>query len=48
MNKPCWCGEVHGGIATPTLEEAWRAVWHLLIAELHIPELTAWLARKLR
>lgn len=44
--KQCWCGEVH--LENPdTPEEAMRYLGHLLLGILRIPELTAWLARKL-
>lgn len=44
MKEACWCGEVHG---EPTDQDAaLRKLGHELLATLHIPELTAWLARK--
>lgn len=42
----CWCGESHNE-ATKDPSEALRNLGHLILAELHIPQLADWLERKL-
>lgn len=42
----CWCGEDHVyEPSNPT--EAVRNLWHLIIAELKIPQLMKWFARRI-
>lgn len=44
----CWCGESHDLDNPADAWEAMRNLGHMTLAELRIPELTEWLARKLR
>lgn len=43
VNTPpldCWCEQ--------DCHTEWEGVWHLLVSELKIPELTEWLDRQIR
>ena len=45
-DSACWCGVAHPE-RPADIGEAWSAFWHLLAAEMRLPQTVAWLARRM-